>query len=96
MLLHLEQLVEVTLAGRSLGRRARPLHLLQVIHHFGLGDGQLAVGTLLHVLHAVVVMQLKRLLRDLFRARYKNPKVRMESGCSTFSWLIVERNSVYS
>lgn len=62
VLLHLLKFVKVTVIGRLYSRLNRALCLRQVLIHFGPGDRLLAELTLLDVLHAVVVVQLERLL----------------------------------
>ena len=71
MLLHLLELIEVSTFCCSLRRLLSALTLLQMVNHLRFCDWRFAEGTLLNVLDAVVIVQLKRLLGHLLRASGK-------------------------
>ena len=62
MLLHLLQLVKVSINCGLLGRFTGALHLLQVVHHLCLSHRHLAIWALLDVFDTVIVVKLKRIL----------------------------------
>ena len=68
MLLHLKESLEVTFAGCCFGQLSGTLHLLKVVCKLSLWNGQATKFALLHILHAVVVVQLKRFLWVFFTA----------------------------
>ena len=61
MFLHFLQTFKVTVFRCGFGRLLSALALFKVIDHFSLCHGNLAEWTLLNILNAVVVVQLKRL-----------------------------------
>ena len=68
MLLHRLEPIKVSFRCCSFRLIGRASHGSKVLHHFRLGNRLLTVGTLLDVLHAVVVMELECQLRHVLTA----------------------------
>lgn len=68
MLLHLLECIKISIIRRNLRLIRRTSRLRKMLHHFCLRNRHFTVRALLNVLHAVVVMKLKRLLCHFLRA----------------------------
>ena len=68
MLLHLIKTFEVAFTRSCFSQFGGAFHLLEMVGKLCLWNGKAAELTLLNILHAVVVVQLKRFLRVLFSA----------------------------
>ena len=79
MLLHLIKTFEVAFTRSCFSQFGGAFHLLEMVGKLCLWNGKAAELTLLNILHAVVVVQLKRFLRMLFSATPLQTKVRLRT-----------------